>query len=83
MLLGASLASRQAFADIVYYTLAPSLDRVCRSPGAVGVFYTKRGRIIGAPTASATEELWATLKAGSDRAIAQAIGGLIDLTNQR
>ncbi|MGY4649607.1 hypothetical protein ACVWWN_003403 [Mycobacterium sp. URHB0021] len=43
MLLGTALASRQAFAEIVYYTLADDDGRIARSPGAVAVFYTKRG----------------------------------------
>jgi hypothetical protein len=81
MLLGAALASRQAFAEIVHYALADDEGRISRSPAAVGVFYTKRGRIVGAPSASPSGQLWATLKAGSDHAVVDAIGQLVGLAN--
>lgn len=83
MLLGAALGSRQAFAEIVYCALLGGEDRVSRGAAAVGVFYTKRGRIIAAPSASPTGQLWTTLKAGSDHAFAQAIGQLVELSGQR
>jgi ESX secretion-associated protein EspG len=83
MLLGSALASRLAFAEIVYYSLASDEDRVSRNPAAVAVFYTKRGRIVGAPSASPTGQLWTTLKPGSDHTISQAIGQLIGLSPER
>jgi hypothetical protein len=83
MLLGSALASRQAFAEIVYYALDAEADRISRSPAAVGVFYTKRGRIVAGPSASPTGQLWTTLKAGSDHAISQAIGQLVELSGER
>jgi hypothetical protein len=83
MLLGSALASRQAFAEIVYYTLDSDEDRIRRCPAAVGVFYTKRGRIAAAPSASPSGQLWTTLKAGSDHAIGQAIGQLVELSGER
>lgn len=83
MLLGSALGSRLAFAEIVYYALNGDADLVSRCPAAVAVFYTKRGRIVGAPSASPTGELWTTLKAGSDHAIKQAIGQLIELSSER
>jgi hypothetical protein len=83
MLLGSALASRQAFAEIVYYVLDRDEGRISRAPIAVGVFYTKRGRIVGAPSASPTGQLWTTLKAGSDHAIKQAIGQLVELSSER
>lgn len=82
-LLGSALASRRAFAEIVYYALADSEDMISRCPAAVAVFYTKRGRIIGAPSASPTGQLWTTLKPGSDHAIGQAIAQLVDLAEER
>jgi hypothetical protein len=82
MLLGSALASRQAFVEIVYYALADDEGRISRGPGAVAVFYTKRGRIIGAPSASPTGQLWTTLKAGSDLAFGQAVGQLVELADQ-
>lgn len=82
MLLGSALASRQAFAEIVYYALDSDDDRISRSPAAVGVFYTKRGRIVGAPSSSPAGQLWSTLKAGSDHAVGQAIGQLVELSDE-
>lgn len=83
MLLGSALSARMAFAEIAYYPLAGDEDRISRCPAAVAVFYTKRGRIVAAPSASPTGELWITLKAGSDHTIAQAIGQLIGLSTER
>jgi hypothetical protein len=83
MLLGSALASRQAFAEIVYYSLDGAEGRISRHPTAVGVFYTKRGRIVSAPSASPAGQLWITLKAGSDHAIKQAIGQLVELSTER
>jgi hypothetical protein len=61
-----------AFAEIVYYALCTDQDRISRRRAAVGVFYTKRGRIVAAPSASPSGQLWTTLKPGSDHAIGQA-----------
>lgn len=83
MLLGSALASRQAFAEIVYYVLDAEEGRISRCPAAVGVFYTGRGRIVGAPSASPNGQLWTTLKAGSDHAIKQAISQLVELSTER
>jgi len=83
LLVGSALASRLAFAEIVYCPLAHDADRISRCPAAVAVFYTKRGRIVTAPSASPAGELWITLKPGSDHMIAQAIGQLIELSTER
>ncbi|OBK04590.1 hypothetical protein A5746_21300 [Mycolicibacterium conceptionense] len=83
MTLGAALAARLAFAEIVYQALDDDVDRIARTPGAVGIFYTKRGRIVGAPSASPTGQLWTTLKPGSDHTIKQAIGQLVELSGYR
>lgn len=83
MRLGVALASRQAFAEIVYCALADEDGRIRRAPAAVGVFYTKRGRILGAPSASPSGQLWTTLKAGSDHAFGQAITQLVELADER
>jgi hypothetical protein len=82
-LLGSALASRVAFAEIVYYPLTRDHDRLLRTRGAVAVFYTKRGRIVAAPSAAPNGELWVTLKTGSDHTITQAIGQLIGLSTER
>lgn len=83
MLLGSALSARQAFAEIVYYALDPDEDRVIRKSAAVGVFYTKRGRIVAAPSSSPSGQLWTTLKPGSAHAIKQAIGQLVELSGYR
>jgi EspG family len=83
MLLGTALGSRQAFAEIVHYALADEAGRISRGAAAVGVFYTRRGRIVGAPSASPTGELWTALKPGSDHAVAQAITQLVELSDER
>jgi hypothetical protein len=83
MLLGSVFASRQAFAEIVYYTLDRDEGRISRCPCAVGVFYTKRGRVVGAPSASPTGQLWTTLKSGTDHCVKQAIGQLVELAAER
>lgn len=83
MRLGSTLASRLAFAEIVYYPLASDEGRISRSPAAVAVFYTKRGRIVAAPSASPSGQLWMTLKTGSDHTIGQAIGQLIGLSPEQ
>lgn len=83
MMLGSALASRQAFAEIVYYALDTDRGRISRCPAAVAVFYTKRGRIVGAPSASPNGQLWSTLKPGSDHAIKQAIAQLVELSTER
>ena len=80
MVLGSALATRVAFAEIVYNALASDDDRISRRPVAVGIFYTKRGRIVGAPSASPSGQLWSTLKPGSDHAISQAIRQLVELS---
>lgn len=82
MTLGAALASRQAFAEIVHYALDAGEGRVSCTPAAVGVFYTKRGRIVAAPSSSPAGQLWTTLKAGTDHAVGQAIGQLVELSDE-
>jgi uncharacterized protein YukE len=47
------------------------------------VFYTKRGRIVAAPSDSPSGELWTTLKTGSDHTIGQAVAQLIGLSTER
>jgi EspG family len=83
MVLGSALASRVAFAEIVYYALADDEDRILRQPAAVGVFYTKQGRIVGSPSVSPSGQLWTTLKPGSDHVLGQAIGQLVEVSTGR
>jgi hypothetical protein len=79
-LLGTALGSRHAFAEIVYYALTDEEGRISRSPAAVGLFYTKRGRVVAAPSSAPTGQLWTTVKPGSDYAVGQAIGQLVALS---
>lgn len=82
MLLGSALATRAAFAEIVHYALSSEEDRISRTPAAVAVFYTKRGRLVGAPSASPSGQLWSTLKPGTDQAITSAVGQLVELSDE-
>ncbi|WP_131806721.1 ESX secretion-associated protein EspG, partial [Mycobacteroides abscessus] len=82
MLLGSALGSRAAFAEIVYYALSAEDDRITRAPAAIGVFYTKRGRIVGAPSISPNGQIWSTLKPGSDHTIGQAVRQLVELSDE-
>lgn len=83
LLLGAALATRQAFAEIVFYALDAEDGRIRRGPGAVAVFYTAKGRIVGAPSVSPSGQLWVTLKPGSDHVFTQAVGQLVAAAGQR
>lgn len=79
LVLGAAFASRVAFGEIVCHALDPSTDRMIRTPGAVAVFYTRRGRLVSAPSLSPTGQLWTTIKPGSDHHVAQAVSQLAEL----
>lgn len=79
MALGAAFASRVAFAEIVCHVLDPVADRVVRTAGAVAVLYTKRGRLVSAPSMSPSGQLWATLKPGTNHRLTQAVSQLIEL----
>lgn len=83
MIIGSALGARLAFAEIVCYALNFDEDRVLRGPAAVGVFCTRRGRIVAAPSVSPSGQLWTTLKGGSDHAIKQALGQLVELSADR
>ncbi|MFI1915069.1 ESX secretion-associated protein EspG [Nocardia sp. NPDC020380] len=73
---GMALASTHAYAEIVAYAYADGLTD--RSPGAVAVYDTARGRIVAAPGVASDQQLWSTLTPGSDHRIAQSISALID-----
>ncbi|RKH92357.1 ESX secretion-associated protein EspG, partial [Corallococcus sp. AB030] len=47
------------------------------------VFYTRKGRIVAAPSASPSGQLWTTLKPGSDHAIGQAIHQLVEISTDQ
>lgn len=77
--LGAAFAARPAFGEITCRMLDPVADRIVRTPGAVAVFYTKRGRLVSAPSVSPSGQLWATLKPGTDHRLTQAVAQLTEL----
>jgi hypothetical protein len=83
MMLGSAISLRLAFAEIVYNCLASDEGRIARSGATVAVFYTKRGRIVAAPSVSPSGELWTTLKSGSEHTITQAISQLIGQSSER
>lgn len=79
MVLGSAMASRVAFAEVVYHCMNTDDDRVARTPAAVGVFYTKRGRLVSAPSVAPNGNVWATVKGGSNHALAQSMSQLMEL----
>lgn len=79
MTLGAALSTRMAFAEIVYHAIDAEEDRIERTPAAVGIFYTKRGRLVAAPSRGPSGQVWATIKGASNHTITQAIRQLIEL----
>lgn len=81
VLLGTALATRQAFAEIVYYRMMEEAGRIRRYPAAVAVFYTARGRIVSVPSLSPAGELWTTLKPGTETTVRQAIQQLVELSD--
>jgi hypothetical protein len=78
MLLGAALASRQAFAEIVHYALADD-ETESRAARRRWGCSTPSGRIVGAPSASPSGRLWVTRRL--DHAFVDAIGQLVGLAN--
>ncbi|AYF76593.1 ESX secretion-associated protein EspG [Nocardia yunnanensis] len=73
---GLALSATHTHAEIVAYAYADG--RTDRSPGAVAVYDTARGRIVAAPGVAPDQQLWSTLTPGSDHRIAQSISALID-----
>ncbi|MFB7721513.1 MULTISPECIES: ESX secretion-associated protein EspG [unclassified Nocardia] len=74
---GLALASCHAYAEVVAYAYADGVTD--RSPGAVVVYDTARGRIVAAPGVAPDQQVWSTLTPGTDHRVAQAISGLIDM----
>ncbi|MFD7841544.1 ESX secretion-associated protein EspG [Nocardia sp. NPDC059764] len=73
---GLALSATHSYAEIVAYAYADGVTD--RSPGAVAVYDTARGRIVAAPGVAQDQQLWSTLTPGSDHRIAQSISALID-----
>ncbi|MFF2552650.1 ESX secretion-associated protein EspG [Nocardia sp. NPDC058058] len=73
---GLALASCHAYAEVVAYAYADGVTD--RSPGAVVVYDTARGRIVAAPGIAPDQQVWSTLTPGTDHRVAQAISALID-----
>ncbi|MEV6771296.1 ESX secretion-associated protein EspG [Nocardia sp. NPDC051030] len=73
---GLALSSCHAYAEVVAYAYTDGVTD--RSPGAVVVYDTTRGRIVAAPAIAPDQQLWSTLTPGSDHRIAQSISALIE-----
>ncbi|MFC9993674.1 ESX secretion-associated protein EspG [Nocardia sp. NPDC127526] len=73
---GLALSSTHAYAEVVAYTYTDGVTD--RSPGAVAVYDTARGRIVAAPAIAPDQQLWSTMTPGTDHRIAQAISALIE-----
>ncbi|GAB92214.1 ESX secretion-associated protein EspG [Gordonia rhizosphera] len=80
--LGAALADCQGYAEIVAYESFQG--RTHEASGAVAIYETARGRVVGSPSVSPDGQMWTTLSAGSGHRIKQAIGLLVEtLPNRR
>ncbi|WP_330183363.1 ESX secretion-associated protein EspG [Nocardia sp. NBC_01503] len=73
---GLALSSTHAYAEVVAYAYADGVTD--RSPGAVVVYDTARGRIVAAPGIAPDQQVWSTLTPGTDHRVAQAISGLVE-----
>lgn len=73
---GLAFASCHAYAEIVAYAHVDGVTD--RSPGAVVVYDTARGRVVAAPGIAADQKIWSTLTPGTDHRVAQAISALIE-----
>ncbi|MGV9709741.1 ESX secretion-associated protein EspG [Gordonia sp. NPDC003424] len=76
MKLGTALADCRGYTEIV---AAESWEgRTQQSSGAVVIYETVRGRVVGSPSVSPDGQMWTTLSAGSGHRIKQAIGLLVE-----
>ncbi|WP_245663191.1 ESX secretion-associated protein EspG [Nocardia inohanensis] len=74
---GLALASCHTYAEVVAYAHADGVTD--RSPAAVVIYDTARGRIVAAPGVASDQQVWSTFTPGTDHRIAQAISGLIGI----
>ncbi|MQY25013.1 ESX secretion-associated protein EspG [Nocardia aurantia] len=73
---GLALETCHRYTELVAYAHADGV--LDRSPGAVVVYDTARGRIVATPGVAADQQVWSTLAPGTDRRIGDAIRGLIE-----
>ncbi|MCU1643409.1 MAG: secretion-associated protein EspG [Nocardia sp.] len=73
---GLALSSCHSYAEVVAYAYADGITD--RSPGAVVVYDTARGRIVAAPGVAPDQQVWSTLTPGTEHRIAQAMSALIE-----
>ncbi|MFW0797738.1 ESX secretion-associated protein EspG [Gordonia sp. CPCC 205515] len=76
MKLGTALADCHGYTEIV--AVESWEGRTQQSSGAVVVYETVRGRVVGSPSVSPDGQMWTTLSAGSGHRIKQAIGLLVE-----
>ncbi|MFW0783831.1 ESX secretion-associated protein EspG [Gordonia sp. CPCC 206044] len=76
MKLGTGLADCRGYIEIVAYESWEG--RTQQSSGAVAIYETARGRVVGSPSVSPDGQMWTTLSAGSGHRIKQAIGLLVE-----
>ncbi|WP_237421550.1 ESX secretion-associated protein EspG [Gordonia sp. SID5947] len=76
MKLGTAFADCRGYAEIVAYETWEG--RTQQASGAVAVYETARGRVVGSPSVSPDGQMWTTLSAGSGHRIKQAIGLLVE-----
>jgi hypothetical protein len=75
--LGLAFESCHSYAEIVAYVHDDGITT--RSPGALAVYDTGRGRIVVTPGLAPDQRSWSTVNPGTDLRIAQAISALIEM----
>lgn len=76
MKLGVAFADCQGYTEVVAYESVEGRSQ--QSSGAVAIYETARGRVVGSPSMSPDGEKWTTLSAGSGHRIKQAIAMLME-----
>ncbi|UGT39664.1 ESX secretion-associated protein EspG [Nocardia yamanashiensis] len=74
---GLALASCHSYAEVVAYAHADGVTD--RSPAAVVIYDTARGRIVAAPGVASDQQVWSTFTPGTDHRVAQAISALVGI----
>jgi hypothetical protein len=75
--LGLAFESCHSYAEIVAYDHDDGITT--RTPGAIAVYDTGRGRIVVTPGIAPDQTSWSTVTPGTDQRIAQAISALVEM----
>ncbi|MGW4773499.1 ESX secretion-associated protein EspG [Nocardia sp. NPDC004278] len=75
--LGLAFASCRGYAEIVVY--AHEDGSTIRSPGAIAIYETGRGRVLVTAGIAPDQQLWSTVAPGTDRRIAEALSTVVEM----